>query len=213
MNPAITVELQFFLISVLWGGILLLIYDILRILRRLVKHGTFLVAVQDLIFWVGASIFIFSMIYRENNGIIRGYSILGMMLGSILYHFAVSDFVVELITKLLKTLLQPFQAAVKHTVRLVKMLLSASRKKWNSLILRLKKRRISVKIKQEKAKREKAEKVEKQKLEKQRLEKQRLEKKKLEKRKLENRKADNKRAENKTIENRRPGASGNREAR
>ena len=208
MNPAITVELQFFLISVLWGGILLLIYDILRILRRLVKHGAFLVAIQDLIFWVGASIFIFSMIYRENNGIIRGYSILGMMLGSILYHFAVSDFVVELITKLLKTLLQPFQAAVKQTVRLVKMLLSASRKKCNRLILRLKKWRISVKIKQEKAKREKAEKVEKiekqklekqrlekQRLEKQRLEKQRLEKQRLEKKKLVNRKADNKRVQ------------------
>jgi hypothetical protein len=65
MNHAISVELQFFLISVLWGSILLLIYDLFRIFRRLVKHDTFFVALEDLIFWVAASLFIFAMMYRR----------------------------------------------------------------------------------------------------------------------------------------------------
>jgi spore cortex biosynthesis protein YabQ len=147
MNPAITIELQFFLTSILWGGILLLIYDILRIFRRVIKHGAFLIAVQDMIFWVAASLFIFSMIYRENNGIIRGYSILGMMLGSILYHFALSDFLVKLISKLIQTLLSPFKAALNQVARLIKILLLAGRKRSNRLLLGLKKWKISVKMK------------------------------------------------------------------
>ncbi len=157
MNPAITIELQFFLTSILWGGILLLIYDILRILRRVIKHGAFLIAVQDMIFWVAASLFIFSMIYRENNGIIRGYSILGMMLGSILYHFALSDFLVKLISKLIQTLLSPFKAALNQVVRLLKILLLAGKKRRNRLLLGLKKWKISVKMKRKESKHKKLE--------------------------------------------------------
>ncbi len=156
MNPAITIELQFFLISILWGGILLLVYDILRIIRRIIKHGAFLIAVQDMIFWTAASLFIFSMIYRENNGIIRGYSILGMMLGSIFYHFAFSDSIVRLISKLIETLLQPFKAVLNQIVRIFKMLRSTVGKSCNSLLLGLKKWKRSVKMKHRKPERKKS---------------------------------------------------------
>jgi spore cortex biosynthesis protein YabQ len=146
MNPAITIELQFFLISILWGGILLLAYDVLRILRRLVKHGVFLVAVQDLIFWLVASLFIFTMIYRENNGIIRGFSIIGMMLGIILYHFSISDILVKAVTKLIQTLLSPFKAAIHQVIRFLRFLWTKGKKGINNLLFRLKKIRKSVKI-------------------------------------------------------------------
>jgi hypothetical protein len=63
MNPAISVELHFFLTSILWGVILLVAYDVLRIFRRLIKHDAFFIALEDLIFWVVASLFIFAMIY------------------------------------------------------------------------------------------------------------------------------------------------------
>lgn len=192
MNPAITIELQFFLTSILWGGILLLIYDILRIFRRVIKHGAFLVAVQDMIFWVAASLFIFSMIYRENNGIIRGYSILGMMLGSILYHFALSDFLVKLISKLIQTLLQPFKAALNQIARLFKMLRSIGKKTRNSLLLRLKKWKLSVKMKNKKSKDK-------------RSENKKLKNKKPENRKPENGRPENRKPENRKLENRKLG--------
>lgn len=108
MNEDIIVELMFFLISILWGAIILLAYDSLRILRRLIKHKTLLVGIEDLIFWVIASIFIFSMIYRENDGIIRGFSIIGMALGMVVYHYIMSDFIVKLFTKIIQSLLKPF---------------------------------------------------------------------------------------------------------
>lgn len=146
MNHAITIELQFFLISILWGGILLLAYDVLRILRRLIKHGSILIAFEDLIFWILASIFIFAMMYRENNGIIRGFSILGMAIGMVLYHNILSDLVVAWITKLIHTLLRPFMFAYKRVKKFVLFLAAKGRRLIKFLWKQLKKYRKSVTI-------------------------------------------------------------------
>ena len=146
MNPAITIELQFFLLSILWGGLLLLAYDVLRIFRRLIKHGIILVAIEDLIFWLLASLFIFTMIFQKNNGIIRGFSIIGMLLGIILYHFSISEWLVKSITNLIQTLLSPIKAAVKQIIRLLRLLWAWGKKRINNLLYRLKKNKKSVKI-------------------------------------------------------------------
>ncbi|MDF2485786.1 MAG: hypothetical protein K0R46_1954 [Herbinix sp.] len=146
MNKAITVELQFFLISILWGAILLVVYDILRIVRRLIKHGVVMIAIEDLIFWLAAGFFIFSMIYRENNGIIRGFSMIGMLLGLVLYHFSISEGVVKIVTKLIQTLLSPIKAALRQLAHFIKFLLSIGKKGINNTLFRLKKIKKSVKI-------------------------------------------------------------------
>jgi spore cortex biosynthesis protein YabQ len=146
MNPAITIELQFFLLSILWGGLLLLAYDVLRIFRRLIKHGIILVAIEDLIFWLLASLFIFTMIFQKNNGIIRGFSIIGMLLGIILYHFSISEWLVNSITKLIQTLLSPIKAAIKQIIRFFRFLWTLGKKEINNLLYRLKKIKKSVKI-------------------------------------------------------------------
>ena len=128
MNKEIVVELMFFLISILWGAIILLAYDCLRILRRLIKHKPLLMGIEDLIFCVLTSIFIFSMIYRENDGVIRGFSIMGMALGMVAYHYLISDLFVRLITKLIQCLLKPIVFILKKInfvlIRLKKLLKS-----------------------------------------------------------------------------------------
>ena len=146
MNPAITIELQFFLLSILWGGLLLLAYDALRIFRRLIKHGAFFIAIEDLIFWLVASLFIFIMIFHKNNGIIRGFSIIGMLLGIILYHFSISEWLVMCFTKLIQTLFSPFKAAIKQIIRLARFLWTFGKKRIISLLFRLKKLKKSGKI-------------------------------------------------------------------
>ncbi|NLP34662.1 MAG: hypothetical protein GX359_05625 [Clostridiales bacterium] len=146
MNQAITIELQFFLISILWGAIILLGYDALRILRRLIKHKGFFLAVEDLIFWVVTSVFVFAMIYRENNGVIRGFSIMGMAIGMVLYHYILSDFIVNLITKIIVTLLTPFRFVLSKIKQLLKFLIVRAKKINRFLIIRLKKTSKSFKI-------------------------------------------------------------------
>ncbi len=146
MNQAITVELQFFLISILWGAILLLVYDGLRILRRVIKHDRFFIAVEDLIFWVLASLFIFAMMYKENNGIIRGFSVMGMAIGMVIYHYIISDIFVTMITKLIHMLLRPFSIAYNSVKKFILFLASKGKKVLKFLLSRLKKHYQSVKI-------------------------------------------------------------------
>jgi spore cortex biosynthesis protein YabQ len=186
MNKAISIELQFFLISILWGAILLLVYDGLRIIRRVFKHNGFFIAVEDLIFWVMSSLFIFIMMYKENNGIIRGFSIMGMTIGMVLYHYILSELLVNLITKLIYTLFRPFILAFNQVKRLFMFFYSKVKKLTAFFLLRLKKLLKSVKItidhtkkrhrlKREIHKKKKAEKKEAQALKKQ-LEKDKREK-------------------------------------
>lgn len=105
MTEIINLEVQFFLTSILYGILLLVVYDCIRIIRRVVTHNAFFVALEDIIFWVTASIVIFVMIYRCNNGTIRGFSILGMILGMVIYNQLLSKFIVKGITKIIKMIL------------------------------------------------------------------------------------------------------------
>lgn len=105
MNDAIMVELRFFCTSVFWGVLLLIFYDVLRIIRRIINHNGFFIAFEDLIYWVVSSLLIFRMMYRQNNGIIRGFAILAMLLGMILYHSALSEFLVDNISGLINKVL------------------------------------------------------------------------------------------------------------
>ena len=94
MSEMIFVEADFFAASFAWGILLLAGYDILRIIRRTVPHGTILVAVEDLLFWIAGSLMVFRMIYEKNDGIIRGTAFVAMGVSMFLYHYTVSRYVV-----------------------------------------------------------------------------------------------------------------------
>ncbi len=62
-----------------------LLYDGLRLFRHLVRHGTALVALEDLCYWTVYSLLLFRMMYLENDGMIRGFALLAVLLGMLLY--------------------------------------------------------------------------------------------------------------------------------
>lgn len=146
MNEAITVELQFFLISILWGVLIILAYDILRILRRLIPHNAIVLAIEDIIFWVLASLFIFAMIYTMNNGTIRGFSVMGMGIGMTLYHFIFSELFVKWMTKAFLLLLRPICILINRIKRVLRFVVSKLKKAFSKLYFQLKKTVKSVRI-------------------------------------------------------------------
>lgn len=113
MNQILAVELHFFALCIIWGGLVLLAYDVLRIFRRLIKHGNILLAVEDLLFWIISGFLIFAMIYRQNNGIIRGFAIMGMSAGMLLYNQLMKDRLVNIIVKGIRILLTPVGVLIK----------------------------------------------------------------------------------------------------
>ena len=146
MNAAITIELKLFLLSVLWGALILVIYDVIRIIRRLIKHNIIFTTIQDILFWAAVSLLIFAMLYVNNDGIIRGFSVIGMGIGMVLYHYILSDFIVNNITKLIHILFKPLRMLLRCLKKLLLKLLRRLRRVERLIINRLKKINKSVKI-------------------------------------------------------------------
>ena len=99
-------EALLFGISMLAGAGLFLLYDILRIIRRILPHGTVAVGIEDFFYWLGCTGGVFVMLYRENDGMVRGFALLGMAVGTVLYYLLLSRYVVSLHVFLLKSVLQ-----------------------------------------------------------------------------------------------------------
>ena len=48
-------------------------YDFLRILRIFIPHLPVIMGVEDMVYWVYASLVTFSLLYEQNDGGLRGY--------------------------------------------------------------------------------------------------------------------------------------------
>ena len=94
VNEVISQEAVFLGISILAGAGLACLYDILRIFRRVAAHGNLWIGLEDFIYWVICTGVVFVMLYRENDGMARGYAFGGVMLGMLLYHLLLSRFLV-----------------------------------------------------------------------------------------------------------------------
>lgn len=141
--------------DILWkafatGVILVFVYDLIRIIRRLISHNNFWIAVEDFIFWLGSALVIFVMLFRENDGYLRGFSIGGVIIGMMLYFFLLSRFVVKgmvfILERVLYVLLRPLACVMKLLKGPVMAGKKLSRKIARFLKKRLKKACKTVKI-------------------------------------------------------------------
>lgn len=112
ISAEILKEADVLLAAVLMGAAMLLVYDVFRIFRRLVKHGLIWVGAEDILFWTISAVAIFAMLYKENSGYIRGFIIGGVMAGMLCYNLLLSrvvvKFTVAVLRKVLFVLGRPF---------------------------------------------------------------------------------------------------------
>lgn len=87
MASGIDGELKLFLISILAGMILLGVYDVGKAFRKAFRHKNSWVAVEDLLYWMFAGLFLFYIFFAFNEGVLRNYVILGSLAGVLLYRF------------------------------------------------------------------------------------------------------------------------------
>ena len=87
MSTYIRYETLLFFQSLCTGALLLLFYDLLRAFRAVVRHGGWWTAAEDLLYWVGVSIFGFAYVYQANQGILRSFLLLGLLLGAWICRF------------------------------------------------------------------------------------------------------------------------------
>lgn len=82
MILGIGAESGVFLYAVLAGISVLCAYRILMMFRKLVRHNLIITGVEDVIFWIGASVYIFRKMYETTYGSIRWFFVLGILCGA-----------------------------------------------------------------------------------------------------------------------------------
>lgn len=90
MSQVIIGQVLFVLASLCCGMLLIAGYDVLRFLRWLFHHGKVLIWIEDTLYWCLAALPVFCLFFFFNEGIIRWYGLLGILLGAVLYEAGIS---------------------------------------------------------------------------------------------------------------------------
>ena len=85
-----------FLIFVLDGFIIGLLFDFFRILRKTFKTSDIITYIQDILFWILTGLIVLYSIFVFNNGEMRIYIFLGILIGIILYVLLFSKYVIKI---------------------------------------------------------------------------------------------------------------------
>ena len=126
---------MFVLHSFLTGIQIAVVYDLLRILRRVFPHKRFLVSIEDLIFWIGTAAEVFLLLYRENNGKLRWYTVMGAGLGLFLYERLLGRYGVKWISLLLNRVKNVLLKVLRKVVRISKLGLTNLGKLYKIIVM------------------------------------------------------------------------------
>lgn len=128
MNQMVTEQSLLFLTAIQIGVFMGILFDLVRIFRKLIKHPNFLVQVEDMLYWVVCGFVGFYMLYICNYADVRPYIFIGIVLGGIFYFATFSIIFMKIATmvifyvkafirKLIKLLLIPLKG-ILHMIQI-----------------------------------------------------------------------------------------------
>ena len=84
------------------NGILIgLLFDFFRILRKSFKTNDFITYVEDVLFWILAGIILLYSIFFFNDGEIRLFMFLAVLIGIIIYILSISSYIIKINVKII----------------------------------------------------------------------------------------------------------------
>lgn len=99
---------EIFVIFVIIGLCIGVLFDLFRAIRKIFRVSDFGTYVQDIIFIGLAGIFIINTLILVNNGQIRFYVIIAVLIGMLLYFFTIGRFfflILQIFLKILKKII------------------------------------------------------------------------------------------------------------
>lgn len=92
----ITNQAYLFLIFIVTGIVIGILFDFFRILRRSFRTSDMITYIEDFLFWILTGIIILYAIFVFNNGEIRLYLFFGIAIGIIAYMLLASAYVIKI---------------------------------------------------------------------------------------------------------------------
>ena len=114
-------QLYIFLCFFLTGIVIGVLFDIFRILRRSFKTWDIVTYIQDFIFWILTGVILLYSIFTFNNGELRAFVFIGILLGITLYILLISKYFIKIAVKIIliikKILFYPINFIKKHIIK------------------------------------------------------------------------------------------------
>ena len=124
-------EIGFFLASFTAGAVTALVYDILRISRRIIGAKDAIVTIEDILFLTSAAFLIFYAAYKKNAGELRWHCFIGGAMGIVSYIIIVRNrflnlgiFLIKWFMKIVEKILHILLFPIRLIFRLFKKPLS-----------------------------------------------------------------------------------------
>ena len=117
MSASIIKEWHFWLVSIAAGAAMAFVYDLLRLFRRLVRHGRLWVDAEDLLFWAACFFASFTLLYYGNNGVIRFAAVFGAGIGMLFYELTLGRIFVKYSALFINGLFAPIIGFIKKIAK------------------------------------------------------------------------------------------------
>lgn len=108
MNTEILNQTYLFAIYFICGVIIGIFFDLFRILRKSFKTPDIITYIEDIIFGILTGIFLIFIIFVFNNGELRFYIFLALILGLSIYLLTISKYFIKFNVKILTTIKKIF---------------------------------------------------------------------------------------------------------
>ena len=127
MDSEILPQSYIFIIFILNGALIGLIFDIFRTFRKSFKTSDIITYIQDILFWIISGGTTLYLIFYFNNGKLRAYIFLGVLIGVVLYVLFISKLFMKIsvsiilfIKKIIGMLLYPLKKLFLYASKIIK---------------------------------------------------------------------------------------------
>lgn len=104
MIVSISNQVYVFFSCILGGLAIGLLFDIFRLSRKFIETGDVITYIEDITFWFLVGVIVLMTVYLSNNGQIRGYVFMGILLGVVFYFLVFSTIVMKILSSIVKTI-------------------------------------------------------------------------------------------------------------
>ena len=118
-NPA-----YLFLVFSLTGVAIGILFDFFRILRRSIKTSNIVTYIQDILFWILTGIIVLYSIWYFNNGELRIFVFLGLILGILIYMATLSSIIVKIFTRIMIFLINILKVPFKMIYKIISKIIT-----------------------------------------------------------------------------------------
>ena len=139
MENTILLQLYSFFIFGISGIVIGILFDIFRILRKSFRTPDIVTYIEDVLFWLLTGFFLLFVLFKINDGEIRIYNIVGILLGSILYMLTISKYFIKINVSVITFIKNILYHILIYPAKLISFLLRKICKPFTFFVINVKK--------------------------------------------------------------------------